>query len=735
MAAQAGAAKCLVTLQRPGEAASLVPFFSVDIEQAKSGRRELLEAKTIRHGTCVLPKFVLIRGIVELKQDDRSKAFMSLASAAKLDPFDAASFAMLGEIYLDKKDEPRAVKCFEKSLGLDATVSFKAFRSLSALYVEKKDMVSVVRLYRTVIEELGHQMTKGQVLDGEKVDMARFAWLRLGQAQYSKDKLLEARRSFQKAVSLSDGVSGSEDMLLNAATIALADTYLRLHQYAAAQQTFESALEHVSNRSIAYVRLKLGMICLALGEPGEAVRHLDVAQQMELQQTGQASVITLWHLVHAQADWIRGLINQNFLLRARSIFQKQVSASLVLLRSRLLEAAQISHSLRQLLPALSKLHADLVSLVAESGDTSELSARRHYAAAVLAEPWNGARWYDLAAEDAKVSLRQGGDTILAQRLAKCAVLLDPTNSDVWNLLGVCYEGQDNRRAVHCFCQATRLHRSNGDAWTNLASMCLTPGQSNETRNAGIAAMCVEKYQSVSMASEDNRSWTLRSRVFSLEGKLDAALAAAECAIPVDLDANEPRVVQRNACLAYLLSFLYKHRDEKTKAIERDNDIAALHAAVLHLAEEYTEFRFFAGLVHEYLGHFDQAIECYQASLNTENDEACKLRMATCYYELGQMTKCAELASDLKEPSARNLLGECLLCLGKGADIDDTFPALLRAKAALVTGNYETLEHITVPPNKVEAVQRFCMQRGLVLPKALHQKGPPSLILHAARGKL
>ena len=735
MAAHAGTAACLITLNRPTEANSLLSNFSIDKSLPASKSRRLLPEAPLRHGSLVLPRYTYLKGLVELEIGERKAAFATVAAAAKQDAQEPSTFATLGHIYMSSGDEARAIKCFEKSLGLNAVVSLSALRALSGLYVKKEDIVSCVRLYRAVIEEVGHRMMKGEQLHAEMVEMARFAWLRLGQAQYSKNKLLEAKKSFQKVVSLSNK-EASADKILTTATIALADVYFGLQQYSAAQHTFESLLGEELTNSAAYIRVRLGMISLVLAETDAAVTHLQRARHIEEHLTGEATLITLWHLGHALAELLRSLLNRHFTKRAMVVFEEQLTPLLHLLRRRLLQTHQSSSQIRQLLPELLKLHGDVAGLAAEAfgNSTPTQEPRRHYVAAVFEEPWKSERWYDLAREETRSGLNRNKakpNLEEARRSAQCAVLLEPMNADAWNLLGVCYKAHSRKHAVHCFCQATRLSSSNGDAWMNLAEICLEQG----SVGCNAARACVEQYQSVGLTSEDRRSWTMRARLYAEAGDLVAALGAAECGIAADLDANEPRHVQANACMAFVIAFFNKWKDGEGMVAERDADVPVLRSAILPLVKMHPEVSYIAALVHEFLGYYEQAIEYYQAGVEQQRSIDTALRIANCYLQLGQLEKCMKTLDGLDGKEVKKVLGECMLRLNRPKEIDSSFPFYVRAKAALLAGKQDPELDKQVSATEVPDLQRFCIKHGLIPSKVLLSQSPSSVLQFSLMGKI
>ena len=400
--------------------------------------------------TMCLPKYLRAKGEALFRQSRMDESFRLLSTAIKQDPSDGEGFLTLGRLYFAKGDEIRGIKCYEKSFQLNSLQSLEVVKQLSGFYYVHGDGAKALAAYRSVIQE-----AKNRIARGENVSLPRivaihaFSWLKLGQEQYGAAKYSLAKTSFQKALSLTLETASSTREISISAAIGLGDAYLRLGQYLPSKKTFEKALTLMDidlPQSRAYCLYRLGHISLALSEVPDGLRHLQNLKILEDScYDGSNSFGCLWGVAVASVKYLESLIKDGMYKRALNFAEDEAVPSMTELCRIYFQDRAMKEAVTHVMKLCGDFYILLSTRIPYETDTLIVryahEAKIQYSRAIFENPWDAGGWYDLGVlEQCTVPNPQDQDGAfnLPLRLAKSAVVLHPTNSHIWNFLGIAF---------------------------------------------------------------------------------------------------------------------------------------------------------------------------------------------------------------------------------------------------------------------------------------------------------
>ncbi|KAJ3242718.1 Superkiller protein 3 [Chytriomyces hyalinus] len=441
--------------------------------------------------------------------DSRSAAYSYFLKAAKQDPSTRGVFTAIGMFCLEvDENSPRAMKCFQKALQVDATDEEAAVH-LSQLYlVEQPDQDDEQKLKN--VETAKIVLTEFIAV----VPRSATAWRYLGFIALRQNEFTEAITSFQTSLRLDTKSITSWE--------GLGEAYSEEGKYMASLKAFARAyeLDPASIYSLyqsAHVNMKLGLYKEAIADfervldsvvqtdsTAENDHGLDVIPCLE--SLAECNLLSARDAYYSQGSYGRCIQHLNSALDACcQILEKSKKAGVVAVqgvyktlgdvcvsvhtfRSRhvgtLLDVALIERGLEIFGVKSAKgenqnSYMLALSLAVESFRTAIAACQ----AAVNMQPelksliplhlhdMALAQYYrhELSLHQQECGGSEGADRYLKQALMCMwkALHADPTNEHLWNSLGIMALRGNSKIAQHAFIKALELNERAVEPWTNL----------------------------------------------------------------------------------------------------------------------------------------------------------------------------------------------------------------------------------------------------------------------------
>ncbi|XP_023171601.2 tetratricopeptide repeat protein 37 [Drosophila hydei] len=446
-----------------------------EVEQLKS-----LPLDVVTHAEFLLPpaealqaiannesfEALLLRGKLNMKLQNFAEALNCMLKATRLQPYIAECFEQLARLYQANDDIPRARKCFEKCVSLNALAQ-EAVDALSSIYQQLGE------------EDLNEALLMNTLRYLSSDDAIRLQY-KLGLHFLQVKKLDNAIQCFRIAI--------KHDFKCMVYWESLGDAYAARGSYNSAIRVFQKILE--LSPSNCYAQLQIALIKTTIRMYPEAIADFNELLKLypdylpALKGAAEAHM-GLAHNLKAQN--LYGRAKDNFQLaleRLQSAFLQTQAQGMVwlwrLTASVLVQAAQLPQSLANLDVAGSLAKRDEEIVYLSRKDLLQLAQRFYLCALKLKQ--NTFLWYELAlcsyysavylSEDAKSHLE------MATKVCKMAIKAQSNRWQNWNLLGVINmhaANEDLPVAQHCLIQAVVLERKSYTAWTNLGVLYIKLG--------------------------------------------------------------------------------------------------------------------------------------------------------------------------------------------------------------------------------------------------------------------
>ncbi|XP_073447000.1 superkiller complex protein 3 isoform X3 [Dendrobates tinctorius] len=398
---------------------------------------------------------------------DKTKAVTQFLKAAKLDPYMPKVFCYLGHYYREVAgDKTRARGCYKKAFDLDDNDGESGAETVD-LSMELNDMDTALAILSSVT-------------DRASAGTAKWAWLRRG---------LYYLRVGQHSKAVSD---------LHAALRAdptdpncwecLGEAYLSRGGYSTALKSFMKASE--LNPDSMYSAYKIASIKQLLGTYTEAVTEYQHIVQKSGEYVPALKGLGECHLMLAKgalADFLDGkavyLIEKGLEYLTRAV---QQHPDLLCLWKLLGDSCSCLHLAS---PAKVSVHV-MGAIVGQNTDQKLLNKSeilglggRCYGRALKLQP-SANIWCDLGinyfyqAQHALISDHVGSNqSDLLEKSMQCikkAIMMDSSNHQYWNALGVisCSNDVNKALAQHAFIKSIQCQQNNAIAWTNLGALYL-----------------------------------------------------------------------------------------------------------------------------------------------------------------------------------------------------------------------------------------------------------------------
>ncbi|XP_056138485.1 tetratricopeptide repeat protein 37 isoform X2 [Lampris incognitus] len=401
---------------------------------------------------------------------DRSKAHTNLLKAAKLDPYLGSVFRYLGHYYREVAiDHGRSRGCYKKAFELDNSdaESGAAYVDLS---MEQGDMDTALVALQSVIEKA----TPGS---------AKWAWMRRGLYHLKVGQHPLATADLQAALR-----ADPEDWVC---WECLGEAYLNRRSFTAALKAFGKA--HELQPSSIYSVYQTAAIKQTLGKFKEAAaEYLQITKQEDyipaLKGLGECQLSLAKGLLEDYRDGgAIDLIQQAIQNLFRAVeLRPDLSCLWKLLGDACTTVSTVSSN-RALL-VVPGLLADL-DPTAETHTLNQAQTlkvgERCYGHALKLLPEAPSLWYDLGLNyyrqanlkcPAEIDLNYPALVLeKAQQCVKKAIMMDSGDHSYWNALGVIAMSKDLENfalAQHCFIKSIQAEANNVVAWTNLGALYL-----------------------------------------------------------------------------------------------------------------------------------------------------------------------------------------------------------------------------------------------------------------------
>jgi len=379
-------------------------------------------------------------------------AMMEAASSAELLDHHARCFKWLGHYYARVKgDWKRAVKCYQKSVALDASCE-GAGKALCQLLQQNGREGEVIGLCRD-------SLRRTQKASWAFFPLA-FQLLRRGDAE-------EALKNLQKLLQAEPkDAMGWE---------ALAVAYKLLGRPTSALRSFQRTAELDPSRLSAVA--EAGRLLLEMGETEEALDILQNSQGVNAKQSTMLQVILASALM-TQAE----CCFSDARLRGASELLSMASAALQNLSPAGLGDA--SEVVNKLVGDVAALHSRIYPVRAAGGtrstESSEcvLAARKAYAKVLHTSPFRASSWADVAftyhLEEGSLASELASPSCSAEVLLRGAIRLEPNNAESWAALGCA--AKDKATKEFCLSKSLRLQPKCSEAWAALGLTYMEHGE-------------------------------------------------------------------------------------------------------------------------------------------------------------------------------------------------------------------------------------------------------------------
>lgn len=214
---------------------------------------------------------------VYLRQKNISSAGRLLESAVAAGLDNAAIYFALAEVYEAGGFMENAIPAMRRAIEKDPKNDFYRSRYGLLLVHSKAPAAAVIRLNEALKE----------FPDSPSL------WLALGIAQFDDNKMIEARRSFEKALSL--------EPKLASAMAYLGAVYVEQAQYAEAVKIYEQAID--INKDIALLHYLLGDTLLKMTDADARTIEAELKRAIELDNTLGSAYLALGKLYVRQSRW------------------------------------------------------------------------------------------------------------------------------------------------------------------------------------------------------------------------------------------------------------------------------------------------------------------------------------------------------------------------------------------------------------------------------------------------
>ena len=379
-------------------------------------------------------------------------AMMEAASSAEVLNHHAGCFKWLGHYYARVKgDWKRAVKCFQKSVALDASCegSGKALCQLLQQNGREKEVIGLCR----------NSLRRTQRASWALFPLA-YQLLRRGDAD-------EALKNLQKLLQTKpEDVMGWE---------ALALAYKSLGRPTSALRSFQRTAELDPSRLSAVA--EAGRLLLEMGETEEALSILQNSRGENAKQSTMLQII-LASALKTQAE----CCFSDARLRGASELLSTASAALQNLGPACLGvASEVVHKLvGDVAVLLSQVNPGEAVRGARSVESSQsvLSARKAFAKVLHTSPFRASSWADVAftyhLDNESQSSQQASPSCQAEDLLRGALRLEPENAESWAALGCA--AKDKATKEFCLSKSLRLQPKCSEAWAALGQTYMENGE-------------------------------------------------------------------------------------------------------------------------------------------------------------------------------------------------------------------------------------------------------------------
>lgn len=424
--------------------------------------------------------------------DIRQQCFTTLLKAAKLDPYNAEAFLLIGNFYKHiQQDLVKARRCFQKAYDLYPESDNCSAALVNAL-LELREEEQALK----ILEKVTKMAPAGS---------AKWAWIRLGLHQMRQDDPSTAIMSLQCALR-----ADPDD---HSVWECLAEAYLQRGSFTAALKAFTKASE--LNPDSWYCSQQIAGIKHILGLAAEAIEGYKTVLQKSptyvpaLKGVSESLIqLAKQNLSQCLDGLAQGNFEEAIEYTARAATQRPDMSCLWKLMGDACTAASCLsfHTFR--VPA--KLFNKQVQ-----GNTTEdkvgiskmellIIGSRCYNQAIRILPESGYLWHDLGvnlfnqSQCCNASCEDHGDPLaLASRAAQVmnkAISLEPKEWRLWNALGVIACSKVYHKpalAQHCFIKSVECESCNATAWTNLGALYLDKGEVKLAHDAFTAAQSID----------------------------------------------------------------------------------------------------------------------------------------------------------------------------------------------------------------------------------------------------
>lgn len=447
------------------------------------------------------------------------------------------------------RDPAAAVRCFQKALALDPLGLGAAAPLANAFHAAKKESQAAL-LYQGLLDQLS---SSSDSHPGNRI-IASWAWTRLGQQQLHHDKYPNAATSFQRAL----GALSRADLSRNVvAWSGLGEAHMRMGRLGAAAQAFEKAIAVLDEDSsdgqenlTCACLIKLATVCTKLGQSSKATEPL---RRVLKSRTCDRELVEI-----AEIDLAESFLEQGRFLRVRGA---QAEARLRYKESLALFESYVGRN-----PASAQGLKGLGDVYDELGNVE--GARMAYVKVCHLEPWESLARYDLARH---LLVCNEADRALTIRACEAAGVLDPTDSNAWNMLGIARKTTDVLVTQHCLVRSLQLDSQNASSpWLNLGWTFLFANRAGLARRAFSQAQTIE--------ADSSFAWIGHAKLAEKENK--AGLPALECAVDAAQYGAEPCALDAMILLGQAIceesssSFAFQFPAKKQELAKRLLDVSA-----------------------------------------------------------------------------------------------------------------------------------------------------------------
>ncbi|XP_017839970.1 tetratricopeptide repeat protein 37 [Drosophila busckii] len=409
---------------------------------------------------------LMLAGKLQLKQKQFAEALNCMLQATRLRPYSSQCFEHLAHLYQLNGDIPRARKCYEKCISLNALAQ-SAVDALSSIYQQLGE------------EELNEALLLSTLRHLSSDDAVRLQY-KLGLHFLQVKKWDNAIQCFRIAI--------KHDFRCMVYWESLGDAYVARGSYNSGIRVFQKILELTPENS--YALLQIALIRTNIRMYPEAIADFETLLTKQ-----PAYLPALKGAAEAHIGLANNLKSQNLYGRAKQHMQLamdhlqtaflQPKAQGMVWLWRLtacvfVQTSQLPQSLANLDVAGSLAKREETIAYLSRKDLLQLAQRFFLCALKLKQ--NTFLWYELAIcsylyalympEEAKTHLETSA------KACKMAIKECSSRWQNWNLLGVINMHTVHEQlpvAQHCFIQAIELDRKSYTSWTNLGVLYIKVG--------------------------------------------------------------------------------------------------------------------------------------------------------------------------------------------------------------------------------------------------------------------